>query len=317
MDNVLGKMILRYRLGILGCLHDVNIDRYGLDRGCMSSFTLEMQVTLHNEIMKKFPYFATVRTASTPIETNKALLEDEEAADVDVHLYRSMIRSLMYLTASRLDIMFAVCACARFQVTPKVSHLHVVKRIFRYLKGQPKLGLWYPRDSPFDLEASSNSDYAGSSLDRKSTTGVLVYAARHSLTTVRHKLMLPGITYYCWIQALVDKKKVIITERSMRRDLMLDDAKGAECLQNDVIFKQLTLMGAKTTTWNEFSSTMASVIICLAINQKFNFSKYIFDNMMKNLEGGVKFLMYPRFVQVFLEKQVEGMSKHKGIYITP
>ncbi|GKD93866.1 hypothetical protein Tco_1373703 [Tanacetum coccineum] len=119
------------------------------------------------------------------------------------------------------------------------------------------------------------------------------------------------------IQALVDKKKVIITERSMRRDLMLDDAKGAECLQNDVIFKQLTLMGAKTTTWNEFSSTMASVIICLAINQKFNFSKYIFDNMMKNLEGGVKFLMYPRFVQVFLEKQVEGMSKHKGIYITP
>ncbi|GJV42412.1 hypothetical protein Tco_1420852, partial [Tanacetum coccineum] len=70
------------------------------------------------------------------------------------------------------DIMFAVCACARFQVTPKVSHLHAVKRIFRYLKGQPKLGLWYPKDSPFDLEAYSDSDYAGASLDRKSTTGV-------------------------------------------------------------------------------------------------------------------------------------------------
>ncbi|GKD89146.1 hypothetical protein Tco_1364653 [Tanacetum coccineum] len=66
-----------------------------------------------------------------------------------------------------------------------------------------------------------------------------------------------------------------------------------------------------------FSSTMASAIICLATNQKFNFSKYIFDNMVKNLEGGVKFLMYPRFVQVFLDKQVEGMSKHKGIYVTP
>ncbi|GKA34422.1 hypothetical protein Tco_0720851 [Tanacetum coccineum] len=77
----------------------------------------------------------------------------------------------MYLTSSRPDIMFDVCACARFQVTPKVSHLHVVKRIFRYLKGQPKLGLWYPRDSPFDLEAFSDSDYAGASLDRKSTTG--------------------------------------------------------------------------------------------------------------------------------------------------
>ncbi|GJY80812.1 hypothetical protein Tco_0493563, partial [Tanacetum coccineum] len=64
-----------------------------------------------------------------------------------------------------------VCACARFQVTPKVLHIHAVKRIFRYLKGQPKLGLWYPRDSPFDMEAFSDSDYAGASLDRKSTTG--------------------------------------------------------------------------------------------------------------------------------------------------
>ncbi|GJU96717.1 putative ribonuclease H-like domain-containing protein [Tanacetum coccineum] len=64
-----------------------------------------------------------------------------------------------------------VCACARYQVNPKVSHLHVVKRIFRYLKGQPKLGLWYLKDSPFDLVAYTNSDYAGASLDRKSTTG--------------------------------------------------------------------------------------------------------------------------------------------------
>ncbi|GJV45650.1 putative ribonuclease H-like domain-containing protein [Tanacetum coccineum] len=121
------------------------------------------------DILKKFD-FVIVKTASTPIETNKALLKDEEAEDVDVHLYRSMIGSLMYLTASRPDIMFVVCACARFQVTPKVSHLHAVKRIFRYLKGQPKLGLWYPRDSPFNLEAFSDSDYARASLDRKSTT---------------------------------------------------------------------------------------------------------------------------------------------------
>ncbi|GKA90663.1 putative ribonuclease H-like domain-containing protein [Tanacetum coccineum] len=122
------------------------------------------------EILKKFD-LASIKTASTPMETNKPLTKDEEAENVDVHLYRSMIGSLMYLTASRPDIMFAVCACARFQVTPKTSHLHAVKRIFRYLKGQPKLGLWYPRDSPFDLEAFSDSDYAGASLDRKSTTG--------------------------------------------------------------------------------------------------------------------------------------------------
>ncbi|GJR06145.1 putative ribonuclease H-like domain-containing protein [Tanacetum coccineum] len=122
------------------------------------------------DILKKFD-FVTMKTISTPIKTNKALLKDEEAEDVDVHLYRSMIRSLMYLTTSKPDIMFVVCACARFQVTPKVSYLHDVKRIFKYLKGQPKLGLWYPTDSPFDLEAFSNSNYARASLDSKSTTG--------------------------------------------------------------------------------------------------------------------------------------------------
>ncbi|GJW98348.1 putative ribonuclease H-like domain-containing protein [Tanacetum coccineum] len=121
--------------------------------------------------MGELTLFLDVRTASTPIDTEKPLLKDSDGDDVDVHLYRSMIGSLMYLTSSRPDIMFAVCACARFQVTPKVSHSHAVKRIFRYLKGQPKLGLWYPRDSPFDLVAYSDSDYAGASLDRKSTTG--------------------------------------------------------------------------------------------------------------------------------------------------
>ncbi|GKA54211.1 hypothetical protein Tco_0753160 [Tanacetum coccineum] len=119
------------------------------------------------------------------------------------------------------------------------------------------------------------------------------------------------------IQAMVDGKKVIVTETSVRRALHLKDAEGTECLLNATIFEQLTLMGPKTTDWNEFSSTMASAIICIATNQKFNFSKYIFDNMVKNLEGGVKFLMYPRFVQVFLDKQVEGMTKHKEIYVTP
>ncbi|GKE36338.1 hypothetical protein Tco_1459743, partial [Tanacetum coccineum] len=112
------------------------------------------------------------RSAGTPMETHKALTKDEDGEDVDVHLYRSMIRSLMYLTSSRPDIMFSVCACSRFQVQPKVSHLNAVKRIFIYLKGQPKLGLWYPKDSPLILEAFSDSDYAGSNLDRKSTTGV-------------------------------------------------------------------------------------------------------------------------------------------------
>ncbi|GKA09522.1 putative ribonuclease H-like domain-containing protein [Tanacetum coccineum] len=122
------------------------------------------------DILKKFG-FQDVRTASTPMDTEKPLLKDSDGDDVDVHLYRSMIGSLMYLTSSRPDIMFAVCACARFQVTPKVSHSHAIKRIFRYLKGKPKLGLWYPRDSPFDLVAYSDSDYAGASIDMISLVG--------------------------------------------------------------------------------------------------------------------------------------------------
>ncbi|GJS04857.1 putative ribonuclease H-like domain-containing protein [Tanacetum coccineum] len=123
-----------------------------------------------DEILKKFG-FTEVKTKSTPIETQKPLLKDEDGEEVDIHMYRSMIGSLMYLTSSRPDIMFAVCACARYQVNPKVSHLHVVKMIFRYLKGQPKLGLWYPKDYPFDWVTYTYSDYAGASLDRKSTIG--------------------------------------------------------------------------------------------------------------------------------------------------
>ncbi|GKE04024.1 uncharacterized mitochondrial protein-like protein, partial [Tanacetum coccineum] len=255
-----------------------------------------------DDILKKFD-FTTIKTASTPIETNKALNKDEEAEDVDVHLYRLMIGSLMYLIAFRPDIMFAVCACAR--------------------------------DSPFDLEAFFDSDYARASLDSKPTIGdktvnkewedrmeraattassleaeqdsvndvrlnlllpILVYATRHTLTAVRHKLMLPSITCHYWfwasakakiinrerqIQALLDNKKVIITETSIRSDLKLNDDEGIDCLPTATIFAELERMGTKTTTWNEFSSTMASAII------------------------------------FFMDKQVEGMTRHKGVYVTP
>ncbi|GJW51756.1 putative ribonuclease H-like domain-containing protein [Tanacetum coccineum] len=122
------------------------------------------------EILKKFNY-TDVKSASTLVDLEKPLVKDGDADDVDVHLYRSIVGSLMYLTTSRPDIMFAVCACARFQVTPKTSHLLAVKRIFRYLKGKLTLGLWYYRNSPFELVAYTDSDYAGATQDRKSTTG--------------------------------------------------------------------------------------------------------------------------------------------------
>ncbi|GJY15698.1 putative ribonuclease H-like domain-containing protein [Tanacetum coccineum] len=440
------------------------------------------------EILKKFNYF-DVKSASTPVDLEKPLVKDGDADDVDVHLYRSMIGSLMYLTASRPDIMFAVCACARFQVTPKTSHLLAVKRIFRYLKGKPTLGLWYSRDSPFELVAYTDSDYAGATQDRKSTTGGCQFlgnrliswqckkqtvvatstteaeyvAAASCCGQVKHieymmmsdsplkKCLREGMskevgtprylslvillkkvgdeavhkelgdnmeraatttssleaeqdsgsgprcqdnhkwgreclklgfdetskqsisnlstrfTTWKWeesdgfaeiidflkassvhyaltvnpiiytscieqfwatakvqtvngvrqLQALVDKKRVIVTKSSIRRDLHLDDAEGTDCLPTTTIFEELARMSAKSTAWNEFSCLMASLIICLATNQKFNLSKYIFDAMVKHLDGGVKFLMYPCFLQVFINQQLEDMSTHKKIFVNP
>nr|GEW53359.1 hypothetical protein [Tanacetum cinerariifolium] len=121
------------------------------------------------DILKKFGY-SDVRLANTPMDKENPWGKDKPGKHVELHLYRSMIGSLMYLTASRPDILFAVCACARYQVTPKECHLYAVKRIFRYLKGHPKLGLWYPKESPFDLVAYTDSEYGGATQDRKSTT---------------------------------------------------------------------------------------------------------------------------------------------------
>ncbi|GJZ48352.1 putative ribonuclease H-like domain-containing protein [Tanacetum coccineum] len=358
------------------------------------------------EILKKFNY-TDVKSASTPVDLEKPLVKDEDVNDVDIHLYRSMIGSLMYITASRPDIM----------------------------------------DSPFKLVAYTDSDYVGATQDRKSTTrgcqflgnrliswqckkqivvatstteaeyvaaanyllikgfdaGRLQYLVSSSgprcqdtilrdvnaqtrfeitseqsndpplsrgytlgsgedINAVRHMLMLPvkflllrftethnvvaflekpvesdgfaeiidflkaSSVHYAltvnpiiytscieqfWatakvhmvngvrqLQALVDKKRVIITESSIRRDLHLDDAEGTDCLPTATIFEELARMGAKSTAWNEFSCSMASLIICLATNQKFNLSKYIFDAMVKHLDGGVKFLMYLPFEEV-------------------
>ncbi|KAI3763351.1 hypothetical protein L1987_53805 [Smallanthus sonchifolius] len=108
--------------------------------------------------------------ARTPMQVHHQLTPDKDGQDTDQHQYRAMIGSLMYVTASRLDIMFAVCLCARFQVAPKVTHLQVVKRIFRYLKGAPRLGLWYSKNEKFNLYAYTDIDYGGCNLDKKSTS---------------------------------------------------------------------------------------------------------------------------------------------------
>ncbi|GKD40559.1 putative ribonuclease H-like domain-containing protein, partial [Tanacetum coccineum] len=267
-----------------------------------------------------------VKIASTPIETNKALLKDEEVEDVDVHLYRSMIGSLMYLTASSPDIMFTFCACAR--------------------------------DSPFDLEAFSDSDYAGASLDRKSITGGFgaagqkLFVDQHNMvaclertegnanfhqivdflnaSTIMYSLTISPTIYASYIEqfwsttktkivnngmqihAKVDGNTIVISKSSVRSNHHFNDEDGVTSLTNYEILENLALMGyeiisdkltfqksffslqwkylihtilhclsLKSTAWNEFSTNIASVVICLANNQKF--LQLFLNNQVKSL----------------------------------
>ncbi|GJW73718.1 putative ribonuclease H-like domain-containing protein [Tanacetum coccineum] len=478
------------------------------------------------DILKKFDFWS-IRIASTPIESNKPLVKDEDGEDVDVHVYRSMIGSLMYLTASRPDIMFAVCACARFQVTPKASHLNAVKRIFRYLKHQPKLGLWYPRGSPFELEAFSDRtieepaltknqqqvEYVAAAnccgqvlwiqnqmmdygfnfinnkihIDNESTISVIKNPVAHSRTkhieirfhfirdcyekrlievikihtdsnvvdlltkgfdvtrfnflvsvpsvlVVNHttnghqftmsnrhqeltspkqtalskangfgkdfpnpfmvgsfpktikqsndpplsrgytlrsredslelkELMANCTQIVCFVRkknreictteeglqaisATIDGHEKLITKDSLRIHLKLHDAEGISSLSNEEIFEHVAHMGyvtnsesltffkghfspqwkffiytilhcSKKTAWDQFSSNIATTLIYLATSRRFNFSKFIFEAMVKNLDSPYKFLLYPRFIQPVLNKQQRLLLPHTRTSPTP
>ena len=121
------------------------------------------------DLLKKFD-LTDYSSAKTPMATTTKLEINIKETKVDISNYRGMVGSLFYLTASRPDIMFSTCLCARFQAGPREPHLIAIERIFRYLKGTPNLGIWYPRDSGFDLIGYSDADYAGCRIDRKSTT---------------------------------------------------------------------------------------------------------------------------------------------------
>nr|GEY85986.1 putative RNA-directed DNA polymerase [Tanacetum cinerariifolium] len=327
------------------------------------------------------------------------------------------------------------------QMVKMLMCTHIVKRIFRYLKGKPCLGLWYSKDSPFDLVAYSDSDYAGASLDRKSTTrGCQFLGCRliswqckkqtvvaTSSTQAEYVVAASGCAQVLWmqnqlldyggsyihyalivnphiyiscikqfwntasvkhsddvtrLQALVDRKKIVILEDVIREILQLDDAEGVVCLPNEEIFAGFAQMGyekpstkvtfykaffssviclpneeifaglarmgyekpstkltfykaffstqrkffihtilhslsAKKTSWNEFSSTMASALICLSSGQRFNFSKYIFESFVRNVDSSSKFYMYPRFIQLIIQTNIADLSKHTTRYISP
>ncbi|GJZ80791.1 retrovirus-related pol polyprotein from transposon TNT 1-94 [Tanacetum coccineum] len=147
-------------------------------------------------------------------------------------------------------------------------------------------------------EAYTDSDYAGASLDRKSTTRGCQYLRSRLISwqCKKQTVIVNSTIEVKYVDALscLDGKEIVITESSVRKDLRLAYEEGIDCLPNSTIFENLKLMGPKTTTWNELSSTMTSAIIYLAINQEFNFSKLIFDSMIRNLDNvSGKILMYP------------------------
>ncbi|XP_050918643.1 secreted RxLR effector protein 161-like [Lathyrus oleraceus] len=142
----------------------------GLQIKQLKDVTFINQSKYCKELLKRFD-MDSCKAMSTPMGSGTYVDQDKSSVSIDITKYQGMIGSLLYLMASRPDIMFSMCLCVRFQASPKESHLTTVKRIMKYLKGTMNVGLWYPKGSICDLVGYSDSDYAGCKTDRKSTSG--------------------------------------------------------------------------------------------------------------------------------------------------
>jgi hypothetical protein len=166
-------MIQKFEMSMLGELkYFLGFQIKQLQEGTFISQTKYIQ-----DIVKKFG-MKNGKPIKTPMGTNGHLDLDTGGKFVDQKVYRSMIRFLLYLSASRPDIMLSVCMCARFQANSKEVHLRAVKRIMRYLVYTPKFGLWYPKGSTFDLIGYSDADYARCKINRKSTSETCQFMGR-------------------------------------------------------------------------------------------------------------------------------------------
>nr|GEU38999.1 hypothetical protein [Tanacetum cinerariifolium] len=284
------------------------------------------------EILNKFD-LGSVRTATTPYEVPKPTSKHESDSSVNVHLYRSMIGSLMYLTALRHDIMFAVSACSRNQVTPTTSNLEAVKKIFKYLKGQPKLGLWYPKESPFVLEAYNDSDYVGVNKDRKSTTGglstlhcdhqpakTLNPTSLSSMVAFRYKDEHNKVGYLQKPTGSDDYHQIIDFLRAshIRYALTHNPSSLTHWSNSPGLPLRLAddggiddLLVAKIYFGMDNLSPLTVALICLSDRRCFNWSSYIFKGMVSNIGNAKKFLMYPRFLQTILGIETKITRQYK------
>nr|GEX12350.1 retrovirus-related Pol polyprotein from transposon TNT 1-94 [Tanacetum cinerariifolium] len=222
-----------------------------------------------------------VKKASTPMETSKPLLKYEDGEEVDVHMYRSMIGSLMYLTSSRPDIMFDRSSdVTRLQALVDKKNIVISEEVVREILqlNDAKSVICLPNEEIFaesDGFEQIDDFLNANQIKYTLTVSPTIYIAyiKQFYATLKIKTVNDDVR----LQALIDRKKVVITKASIRHDLKLNDAEGTSCLLNAITFEELARIGAKTTSWNEFSNTMTSAIICLANNQKFNFTKYILE----------------------------------------
>jgi hypothetical protein len=159
-------MTNRFEMSMMGQLKYF----FGFQIKQLGDGTFISQTKYTHDLLKKFG-MDKAKPIKTLMSTNGHLDLKMGGKSVDQKVYRSMISSLLYLCASRPNIMLSVCMCARFQATPKECHLRAIKRIMRYLVLTPYLGLWYPKDAHFELNGYSDVDYAGCKVDRRSTSG--------------------------------------------------------------------------------------------------------------------------------------------------
>ncbi|GJZ10170.1 putative ribonuclease H-like domain-containing protein [Tanacetum coccineum] len=325
------------------------------------------------KILKKFG-FSSIWTASTPMETNKALTKDEDGEDVDVHLYSKRGRdtkipqsggppikvgdedvqkelgdrmeraatnasSLEWSQVPRNHI-GDVDAQTRFEAASKCRMTHLSQELTYLEVGRTKSEGSEGFHQIIDFLNANHIQYA---LTENPTIYVSFIKQFWSTATAR-----TSANGEVELTATIDGQVKTITEASLRRHLKLEDNGGITTLPNSEIFEQLALMGyvtdsdkltfqkghfspqwkflihtilhclsPKKTAWEQFSSNIATAIICLATNRTYNFSKLIFDAMIKNLENPHKFLMYPRFIQIWLNKQRRLLQPHTCTYPTP
>nr|GEV75590.1 hypothetical protein [Tanacetum cinerariifolium] len=299
---------------------------------------------------------ACVKTASTPIETQKPLVKDEEAADVDVHLYRRLIswqckkQTIVATSTTEAEYVAVAHCCGQvlwiqnqlldcgfnfFVVNIRLLIATLVnRRLIEFTMSNTHQELASPeangfckelaspkqtalgKDILYPLMAAKPTESKGFNQIIDFLNGSMVSYALTASLTIRISCIkqfwttkkVKTINDEVRIQALIDEKRVNIKESSIHRTLKLDDAEGTSCLANAEI---LMCLSAKTTSWNEFSSTMASAIICLATTQKFNFSRYILLSLVKNIKAGVPFFMFLRVEK--LEGRVDRLKEENKV----